>query len=86
MAPWMIETIGMLAAIMGTIGWLPQAMKTIRTRETKDLSLWTNAMLLAAVSLWLVYGIMIGSWPVVLGNIVSIVLVGAIVVLKIRHG
>ncbi len=86
MAPWMVETIGMLAAIIGTIGWLPQAMKTIRTKKTKDLSLWTNAMLLTTVSLWFVYGIAIESWPLVLGNIVSIILVGTIVVLKIRHG
>jgi len=82
----MVETIGMLAAIIGTIGWLPQAMKTIRTKKTKDLSLWTNAMLLTTVSLWFVYGIAIESWPLVLGNIVSIILVGTIVVLKIRHG
>jgi len=86
MAPWMIEIIGMLAAIIGTIGWLPQAMKTIRTKKTKDLSLWTNAMILTTVSLWFIYGVAIESWPLILGNILSIALVGTIVVLKIRHG
>ncbi|HHB82663.1 MAG TPA: hypothetical protein ENK61_04235 [Devosia sp.] len=52
----MIEAIGMAAAIIGTIGWLPQAIKTIRMRDTSGLSLGTNPMLLSTVSLWLVYG------------------------------
>ncbi len=86
MSGWMIETIGALAAIIGTIGWLPQAVKTIRTRDTKALSLWTNVLLLTTVTLWFTYGLALGSWPLVLGNIVSMVLVGTIVVLKIRHG
>ncbi len=86
MSAWMIETIGALAAIIGTIGWLPQAVKTIRTRDTKALSLWTNVLLLTTVTLWFTYGLALGSWPLVLGNIVSMVLVGTIVVLKVRHG
>ncbi len=86
MSGWMIETIGALAAILGTIGWLPQAVKTIRTRDTKALSLWTNILLLTTVTLWFTYGLAIGSWPLVLGNIVSMALVGTIVVLKVRHG
>ena len=86
MTGWMVELIGALAAIIGTIGWLPQAVKTIRTRDTRALSLWTNALLLTTVTLWFIYGFAIGSWPLVLGNIVSMALVGTIVVLKIRHG
>ncbi len=86
MSGWMIEIIGALAAVLGTIGWLPQAVKTIRTRDTKALSLWTNILLLTTVTLWFTYGLAIGSWPLVLGNIVSMVLVGIIVVLKVRHG
>ena len=86
MSGWMIETIGALAAIIGTIGWAPQAYKTIKTRNTKGLSLWTNIMLLVTVTLWFVYGLAIGSWPLILGNIVSMALVSIIVILKIRHG
>ena len=86
MPAWLVETIGMLAAIIGTIGWLPQAIKTIRTRDTSGLSLGTNLALLTTVGLWFIYGMAIGSWPLMLGNIISVVLVGIIVVLKIRHG
>lgn len=86
MSPWMIEVIGMAAAIIGTLGWMPQAIKTIKTRDTSGLSLGTNLMLLTTVILWFIYGVAIGSWPLMLGNIVTVILVGIIVVLKIRHG
>ncbi len=43
MPAWMIEAIGMAAAIIGTIGWLPQAIKTIRARDTSGLSFWGQA-------------------------------------------
>lgn len=82
----MIEVIGMAAAIIGTLGWMPQAIKTIKTRDTSGLSLGTNLMLLTTVILWFIYGVAIGSWPLMLGNIVTVILVGIIVVLKIRHG
>lgn len=86
MSPWIVESIGGLAAIIGTFCWLPQAIKTIRTRDTKGLSLWSNLLLLSTVTLWFIYGLAIGSWPLIGGNIVSIVLISTIVGLKIRHG
>lgn len=86
MPSWIIDTVGTVAAILGTICWLPQAVRTIRTRETKDLSLWSNLLLLATVTLWFLYGLAIGAWPLVAANIVSIILVGIIVVMKLRHG
>jgi len=86
MSPWMIEAIGMLAAIMGTIGWLPQNVRTIRTRDTSGLSLWATLLLFATVTLWVIYGVAIGSWPLMLGNFVAMLLVGIIVAFKIRYG
>jgi MtN3 and saliva related transmembrane protein len=86
MSTWLVETVGTLAAILGTICWLPQAVRTIRTRETKSLSLWSNLLLLATVTLWFLYGLALGAWPLVAANIVSIVLVGTIVTMKLKHG
>jgi len=86
MPAWMIEAIGTLAAILGTICWLPQSIKTIMTRETASLSLWSNLLLFATVCLWFLYGLAIGSWPLMGANAVSIVLVGIIVGMKLRHG
>lgn len=86
MSAWLIELIGTLAAITGTIGWAPQALKTIRTKNTKDLSLWTNLLLLTTVTLWFIYGVALVSWPLIAGNIVSIILLSVIVIMKLRHG
>lgn len=86
MPGYVVETIGALAAVLGTVGWLPQAIKTIRDRDTRSLSLGTNLLILATVSLWLVYGLALGSWPLIAGNLVSVVLVGIIVAMKLRHG
>lgn len=81
----MTEYIGYMAAVLSTIGWVPQVYRAWKTRETKSLSLSTNLMILTAVSLWFVYGIMLGAWPIILANLFSILLVGAIVLAKLIH-
>ncbi len=86
MSGLIVEIIGILAAVLGTICWAPQALKTIRTKDTKSLSLGTNLLLFSTVTLWFLYGVLIGSWPLVFGNVVSMALLGIIVALKIKHG
>ncbi|MCF6344222.1 MAG: SemiSWEET transporter [Devosiaceae bacterium] len=86
MPTWTVEAIGMFAALLGTICWAPQTIKTIRTRDTKSLSLGTNLLLLSTVILWLIYGIALNSFPLIIANLVSMILVGIIVVLKLKHG
>ncbi|WP_037313581.1 SemiSWEET family sugar transporter [Ruegeria halocynthiae] len=82
----MEHLIGAAAAILGTICWLPQTLKTWRTRETKDLSLPANLLILTTLTLWLIYGVMIAAWPLIFGNVISILLVGAIVTAKLKFG
>ncbi|AUH34405.1 hypothetical protein CUV01_14320 [Paracoccus tegillarcae] len=82
----MTTMIGVLAAIFSTICWIPQVLKTLRTREVKDLSLGTNVMVLTSVSLWLAYGLSLGEWPLILANIFSIICVGTIVLAKLAWG
>lgn len=86
MPTWIIDTTGTLAAILGTLCWLPQVARTIRTKETKDISLWSNLLLLTTVTLWFFYGLAIGAWPIIAANSVSMMLVGIIVASKLRHG
>ena len=81
-----LETIGFTAAILTTLCWLPQALKTIRTRETRSLSLVTQSALTAGVVLWLVYGISLGNAPLIFSNAISLVLVGTILAMKLRYG
>lgn len=84
--PSWVDLVGTTAAVIGTISWLPQSVRTIRTRDTSGLSLWTNLLLFTAVSLWLVYGLALGSWPIIGANAISMVLIGTIVCLKLRYG
>ncbi|WP_432448152.1 SemiSWEET family sugar transporter [Aliiroseovarius marinus] len=78
--------IGSLAGIVSTICWMPQTLRTWRTRQTKDLSLSTNLLVLLSVTLWLVYGIMLGAWPMVIANAIAMALVGSIIVAKLKFG
>ncbi|MDD4202876.1 MAG: SemiSWEET transporter [Candidatus Omnitrophica bacterium] len=65
--------VGFLAAVMTTISFLPQALRTIKTKETKDLSLWMYIFLNTGLALWLIYGIWLHSWPIILANAISLV-------------
>jgi len=82
MAPY----IGYLAAFMGMICWIPQARQAWRSRDTRSLSLPTNLMFLATVSLWLVYGIMVQDWPIIVANIAAVIAMSSIVIAKLRFG
>lgn len=84
--PFWADIVGAMAAVIGTVCWLPQSIRTIRTRDTSGLSLWSNLLLFTAVSLWLVYGLALGSWPIICANAVSMLLIGTIVCLKLRYG
>jgi MtN3 and saliva related transmembrane protein len=86
LSPLAIESIGGAAAILTTLCWLPQTIRAIRHRDTASLSLVTFGAFSLGISLWLVYGILIGSWPVILANVFTLVLNGIIVVQKLRHG
>jgi len=86
MSPLAVEWIGGVAAALTTLSWLPQAVKTITTRQTRDISLSAQLLLFVGIALWLVYGLSIGSWPLIGANVVTIVLIGAILTMKIRHG
>ncbi len=76
--------IGYAAAILGTICWIPQALQVWRTRDTRSLSLVAQVLFLITVSLWLIYGIMIVDWPLILANIVSVTAMILIVTAKLK--
>lgn len=81
-----VESIGGAAAVLTTLCWLPQTWRAIRTRDTASLSLGTFSAFFVGIFLWMIYGILIGSWPVMIANVCSLVLNGIIVVQKVRHG
>jgi len=77
--------LGLAAAVMTTAAFLPQAIKTWRTRQTRDISLGTFSTLCLGITLWLAYGFLIGDLPLLIGNGVTLVLAGMILVLKLRY-
>lgn len=78
--------VGYLAAFLGTICWIPEAWKAWACRDTSGLSLPSNLMFLATVSLWLLYGLMIGDLPLIAANIFSTTAMLMIVAAKLRFG
>ncbi|MCU0819981.1 MAG: SemiSWEET transporter [Beijerinckiaceae bacterium] len=86
MSPATIELIGAAAATITTLCWIPQAIKVLRTRDTTAISLTMYCMLAVGIALWLAYGVLIQSWPLIGSNTVTIVPVLAILVMKIRYG
>ncbi len=85
MSPALIEWIGSIAAILTTSAFVPQAARTLQTRQTRDISFWTQFLLFAGNMMWLAYGLFIGSWPLILANMVSIPLIGAVLFMKVRQ-
>ena len=81
-----VEGIGYLAGSLATAAFLPQVAKTIKERSAKDISLGMYVLFCIGVSLWLVYGFLISSWPVIISNLVSLILSATILMLKIKHG
>ena len=81
----MTPIIGYLAATLGTICWIPQAWKAWSTRDTSGLSLASNLLFLATVSLWLIYGILVADWPLILANICATTAVMTIIAAKLKY-
>jgi MtN3 and saliva related transmembrane protein len=81
-----LEWFGYAAAALTTGSFIPQAIMTIRTRDTRGVSRGMYALFTIGVALWLVYGIAIGSWPMIVANTVTLLLAATIFVLKLRFG
>ncbi len=80
-----ITILGLVAATCTTIAFIPQAIKTIRTKHTKDLSLGMYALLTIGIILWLTYGVIKNDLPIILANGVTLVFAATILFLKIKY-
>ena len=78
--------IGLTAGFLTTFAFLPQAIKTIKSKHTKDLSLTMLIMTDAGLIFWFTYGVMISSIPVIAANTISIALITTILIMKIKYG
>ncbi len=79
------ELIGYMAATLTTTSFLPQAIMTIRTRDTESLSLSMYSLFALGVLLWLVYGIYLSNEAIIVSNAVTLVLAAVILGFKIHN-
>ena len=86
MSGWWITILGTAAGLLTTGSFVPQALKAWREGDTGALSLRMYLVLTAAFVLWLGYGLMIRSWPIIIFNACNLLLSAAILWLKLRHG
>lgn len=80
-----VTLIGFLAAACTTVAYLPQAIKVIRTRHTKDLSLIMYIVVTIGLLLWFIYGVFITDWPMILANGVTMLFTFTILVMKLKY-
>ena len=78
--------VGLIAAICTTCSFLPQVIKILRSKRTKDVSLLMYAILTTGLFLWLIYGFILKDFPLILANSISLTLSLCVLILKIRHG
>ena len=80
----LINTIGTAAAIISTASFVPQVWQTFKTRDVSGISLGMYSVFTVGVSCWLVYGLMLGAWPIIIANAITLTLAISILVMKLR--
>ena len=80
-----ITILGVSAGIMTTISFLPQVIKTWKEKHARDISLSMYIVFILGVLLWLFYGIVKADFPIIAANLVTLILAGSILVMKIKY-
>jgi MtN3 and saliva related transmembrane protein len=81
----LINITGLVAAALTTISFLPQVIKIIKTKHTKDISLLMYIVFTTGILLWLFYGILLKEMPIIIGNGITLVFVIIVLIFKIRY-
>jgi MtN3 and saliva related transmembrane protein len=77
--------VGTIAGVCSTSSFIPQVIKVWREKDTEAISKKMYVVTVTAFSLWIVYGLMIGSMPIIVFNIASLALSGTILAIKLRN-
>ena len=78
--------VGYVAGTLTTLSFVPQVRRALRTRKTDDISWGWLAMFQTGVVLWLIYGLVLHDWPIILANLVTMSLCGVLMAVKARSG
>jgi MtN3 and saliva related transmembrane protein len=82
----LIDIVGALAACLTTVSFLPQAWLSFKTRDVSGVSLGMYSVFTVGVALWLAYGWLLGAWPIVIANVITLALALAILGMKLLYG
>jgi MtN3 and saliva related transmembrane protein len=80
------DWIGSIGATLTTVAFIPQVWKIWRSKSARDISLPMYACFTTGLFAWLAYGALLQSWPIIVANLVTLVLAGAVVVMKLKWG
>lgn len=80
------DFLGTVAGILTTVAFAPQVWGVWKTRSTRDISLSMYLVFTTGVGFWLAYGLLLGAWPIIVANAVTLALTGTVLALKLRHG
>ena len=81
----LIDWVGTVAAILTTASFVPQAWHTFRSRDVSGISLSMYSLFTSGVALWLIYGILLEAWPIIIANIITTSLALMILLMKLRY-
>jgi MtN3 and saliva related transmembrane protein len=81
-----VDWLGTVAGILTTVAFVPQVWGVWKTRSTRDISLGMYLVFTTGVAFWLAYGLVLGAWPIIVANSVTLALTGTVLALKLRHG
>jgi MtN3 and saliva related transmembrane protein len=82
----LMDLVGSIAACLTTASFVPQAWLSFKTRDVSGVSLGMYSVFTAGVALWLVYGLLLGAWPIVVANAITLLLALAILGMKLVYG
>ena len=80
------DWIGSLAAFLTTVSFVPQVWLSFKTRDVSGVSVWMYSVFTAGVALWLVYGLMLKAWPLVIANGITLLLALTVLGMKLLYG
>lgn len=86
MTPVWTDLIGSVAAVLTTASFIPQAWHSFKTRDVSGISLGMYSVFTVGVALWLLYGVLLQSWPLMIANTITLLLASAILGMKLRFG
>lgn len=78
-----IDWMGSIAATLTTSSFIPQVWQVWRTRHTKDISLGMYAIFTCGVAMWLIYGTLLSSWPIIIANGFTLFFAGSVLCMKL---